>query len=173
MAKNRCCICGGDVETKTAAILTLGRSAYPRLLCPECERRIDTAGIAGTYEEVAEACRELGDAMTAYNVEDVSVINTVNDIISASMERAKAIREGTYDFSQDEPADNSAEERTEPTEDGEEEFDLPEELRETAEDRELDKKDARSNKIFDTVTGWLAGAILVGALVFFLIRFVF
>jgi hypothetical protein len=33
--------------------------------------------------------------------------------------------------------------------------------------------EARKNKIFDTVIGWASAAILVAALVFFVVKFVF
>ena len=78
-------------------------------------------------------------------------------------ERAKLIKEGSYDFALDDQ---------ESEEDVLEE--IPEELRETEEDRELDRKEAEALKKFDKVTNWLWLGILVGVIgaivYFFFIR---
>lgn len=172
MAKRGCCLCNNKIGDENAPILTLGNSGWPRYICENCENTISTASLATEYEEIEEACRNLGDGMIAMHVEDAAVIEAVNDIIKTSMERANQIKDGTYDFSLDEVAEE-AEESEEGEGGAKAEFDIPEELRETEEDRALDEKEARSNKILDTVTSWLAGLILLGAVIFFLIRFVF
>ena len=184
MAKRTCCLCNNEILNEdTAPILTLGNSGWPRYVCPECEERIAATTEAKTYEDISDACRTLGDGMIAMRVEDTAVIEEVNEIIKSAMERAEQIKAGTYDFSQDEevlPENNDAASGEEDG-DGNEgakatekpEFDIPEELRETEEDRALDEKEARANKVLDTVTSWAAGLILLGAVIFFLVRFVF
>ena len=69
---------------------------------------------------------------------------TITSILDKAVSRAKAIEEGSYDFSLDEA-------------EGEEELEeIPEELLETEEDRQLDERDAekeeRNNRIFDYIT---------------------
>lgn len=162
----KCCICFSKIDPETAPILTIGKLGNPRCLCPECESLFDTATLGKTYEEITEACREIGDTMTRHNADDETVFCEVNNIISSSMERAEAIKDGSYDFSLDE-------ELIESTNAAEVKEELPEELRETEEDIELDKKDQRVGKIIDTVTSWIAGLALVGAVAFFLLKFVF
>ena len=167
MAKRTCCLCNNTIENEERApILTLGNSGWPRLVCPDCEGRISAATYGKTFDEINEACRVLGDGMIAMRVEDTAVIETVTEIIKTSMERAEQIKNGTYDFSLDEV--DAPEEKSEDAS-----FDIPDELRELDEDRALDEKEAKASKIIDTVTSWVAGAILVAAVVFFLIRFVF
>ena len=173
MAKRKCCLCNNDVlNEETAPILTLGNSGWPRYVCPECEERISATTEKKTYEEISEACRVLGDGMINMRVEDTAVIEEVNAIIKGAMERADQIKAGTYDFSLDEELSVEDEESDD---DGESksEFDIPDELRETDEDKALDEKEARANKVLDTVTSWAAGIILLGAVIFFLVKFVF
>ena len=175
MAKRKCCLCNNEIlNEETAPILTLGNSGWPRFICPECEERIADTTLKKTYEEISEACRTLGDGMINMRVEDTAVIEEVNAIIKNAMERAEQIKAGTYDFSQDEEI-LPEESESEADADGEKkpEFDIPEELRESEEDKALDEKDAHANKVLDTVTSWAAGVILLGAIIFFLVKFVF
>ena len=170
MAKKSCCLCNNILtDAENAPILTLGNSGWPRCVCPDCEGVINTATLGKDYDEIHEACRRLGDGMIAMRVEDTAVIEAVNDLVKTSMQRADEIKAGTYDFSQDEVPEENGDTDSEKKSG----YDIPEELRETEEDRALDAKEARAVKIIDKVTGWLAGAILVGAIVFFLLRFVF
>ena len=162
---NTCCICPARIDENEAPILTHGRSTVPRYICPECEKRIDTAMLDKDPEKVTEACRELGESLTRYGVEDLAVVDEINGIIEGAMLRAKAIKEGTYDFSADEEIRTATE--------GDGEFDITDDIKETPEDRERDEKEAKRTKLFDTLTSWAAGLILVGAVVFFLIKFVF
>ena len=63
-----------------------------------------------------------------------------------SAERAQKIKQGNYDFSLDEIADADSEDGFD---------DIPEELRETEEDRLQDEKDAELLKKIDKVLNWL------------------
>jgi hypothetical protein len=162
----KCCICFSKIESQNAPILTIGKLGNPRCLCPSCERLFDSATLGKTYDEVTEACREIGDTMTRCNADDETVFNEVNSIIAGAMERAESIKDGTYDFSLDE-------EFIESTNAEQIQEELPEELQESAEDIALDNRDARIGKIIDTITSWIAGLALVGAVAFFLLKFVF
>lgn len=161
----RCCICFSKVDSQNAPILTIGRLGNPRCLCPECDELFDSATLGKTYEQITEACRQIGDKMTKFNADDETVFNEVNGIIENAVARAESIKDGTYDFSLDE-------EQT-ALDNGEDTLELPAELQESEEDIALDKKDAKVAKIIDTVTSWIAGLALVGAVAFFILKFVF
>lgn len=156
MAKN-CCICKREIELEDAPIIAIGAYGSPKCICEECEKTIETATHSADADEATEAIRKLGETLTLGNTGDPQVIETVNGIISEAAERADAIRDGSYDFANDAEA--------------EPEFELSEDLLESEEDRALDEKEARTNKIIDTVTGWICGVILVAAVVFFIIKF--
>ena len=161
----RCCICFSKVDSQNAPILTIGRLGNPRCLCPECDELFDSATLGKTYEQITEACRQIGDKMTKFNADDETVFNEVNGIIENAVARAESIKDGTYDFSLDEEQTG--------LDNGEDTLELPAELQESEEDIALDKKDAKVAKIIDTVTSWIAGLALVGAVAFFILKFVF
>jgi hypothetical protein len=78
----------------------------------------------------------------------------VSSILERAAERAKKIKEGSYDFALDEAP--SEEEELE---------EIPEELRETEEDRELDRQDEvkeeKFNRFFDYVTFGVFVAVIL------------
>ena len=71
----------------------------------------------------------------------------VKEILETAGKRAAAIRDGTYDFSLDDTA-------SEPSAD--ELDDIPEELRETEEDAELDRRDEEFERKFNKVFTWVS-----------------
>ena len=154
-----CCICKRPIESEDAPILAMGAYGSPKCICEECESSIEVATHATDADEATEAIRKLGEALTVGNTGDPQVIETVNAIITEAGERAEAIRDGSYDFADDEESD-------------EPEFELDEDMLESEEDRARDEKEAKTNKIVDTVTAWICGAILVAAVVFFILNFV-
>jgi hypothetical protein len=154
-----CCICKRPLDNPEAPVLAMGAYGSPKCVCDECSALIETATVSHDYQEVIEACREIGNSLTRGDTGDIQIIESVNDIISSATERANAIKEGTYDFSLDEEVK-------------EEEFDITEELEETEEDKAKDEKEAKIIKIIDTVTSWACGIMLVAALIFFIIKFV-
>ena len=157
MAKN-CCICQKKIESEDAPILAMGAYGSPKCVCESCDGIIETATRSADADEATAAIRKLGEALTLGDTDDTQVIDTVNSIISEAAERAEAIKAGVYDFA------NDAE--------SEPEFELDEDMLESEEDRALDEKEAKANKIIDTITGWLCGGMLVAAVVFFIIKFV-
>lgn len=162
----RCCICFSNLDSQNAPILTIGKLGNPRCLCPDCEELFDSATLGKTYEQITEACRQIGDKMTKFNADDETVFNEANSIIENAMARAESIKDGTYDFSLDEKFAESINSDKQKEE-------IAAELQESEEDIELDKKDAKAAKIIDTVTSWIAGLALVGAVAFFILKFVF
>ena len=104
----------------------------------------------------------LGEHLSRIGCEDNAVINTMEDMTKRATARAEAIREGTYDFSEDE-ADEGEEELVE----------IPEELQETEEDRALDEKEKAAEKKMDKILNiaWAVFLAIFGAAaVYMLIR---
>lgn len=159
MANKNCCICQSPIEKEDAPVIAMSGYGNPKCACSECEALIEKATASRNPEEITEACKELGEALTRGNTGDEQVIESVNRIIISSSERCEAIKAGTYDFSLDE-------------ENEEDEFEITEDLAETEEDRAKDERDEKISKIIDTIGAWAAGIILVGAVVFFIIKFI-
>ena len=102
----------------------------------------------------------LGKKMSVSDVEDKLVIKTVNDIFVSSNERSEQIDNGTYDFSLDEE------------ELKEDELDeIPPELEETEEDRELDAKDEARGKKLDKILNWFCAGVFIAAIAYILYYF--
>ena len=95
----------------------------------------------------------------------MNVINEVNSMITDAAERAAAIREGTYDFALEEEMKKEAE--------AEEQFEITEDLMETEEDRQKDERDAKVNRVIDTVFAWISGVVIGGALIYFIYNLIF
>ncbi len=153
-----CCICKKTVDSETAPILTVGGFGNAKYLCDECVAELDSATTAREFDAVKAAMDSIGEKMAKNNIEDELVITTVGEVFISAKRRAKAIKEGSYDFSLDE-ADGTTVERG-----GDEEFDIPEELREIEEDKELDAQEEKKNAFFDKIFNWISLAIILGGL---------
>ena len=157
MAKH-CVICKRPIEKEDPAILMMGGYGVPKCICEECENTVDLLNESVDAAEIREGCRKLGEALTRGDTGDESVIVTVNEIIAEAGEKAERIENGTYN--------------PEEAKDEEEEFDITEDLQETEEDRKLDEEEARANKVYNTVSSWVAGIIIVIALGFFIYKLI-
>ena len=153
-----CVICKRPIEKEDPAILMMGGYGVPKCICEECENTVDLLNESVDAAEIREGCRKLGEALTRGDTGDESVIVTVNEIIAEAGEKAERIENGTYD--------------PEEAKDEEEEFDITEDLQETEEDRKLDEEEARANKVYNTVSSWVAGIIIVIALGFFIYKLI-
>lgn len=149
MSENKGCACALCNNTcgSDAPILTMGPYGNPRLICSECAEELDIITLGKDVSVIKSTIDRLGKKMSARKTDELSLM-TVNDIFLAAEERAKSIEEGSYDFSLDEQV---AEDEL---------IDIPEEQRETEEDKLLDEKDAKKNAIFDTVFNWVLMAII-------------
>ncbi len=154
-----CSICKLPIENEDAAVIAIGAYGTPKCICEKCENNIELATKSDDAEKAENAMRELGEALTKGNTGDTQIIDTVNSIIEEAAGRAEAIKRGEYDFTKDE-------------EESEPEFVIPEDMLESEEDRALDEKEAKTNKIVDTITAWVSGISFVAAIVFFIIKFV-
>lgn len=153
-----CVICKRPIEKEEPAILMMGGYGVPKCICEECENTVDLLNESEDAGDIREGCRKLGEALTRGDTGDESVIVTVNEIIAEAGKKAESIENGTYD-----PNEEKEEE---------EEFDITEDLEETEEDRKLDEEEARANKIYNTVSSWVAGIIIVIALGFFIYKLI-
>lgn len=165
-----CALCGRIPECEEPAILALGKYGHPRHLCEECEAELDTATLGRDYNELVEAIDRLGKKATTFGKDDTITVNTMRALLLKAAKRAAAIKDGEYDFALDEVAEQETAEGEEATEGFDE---IPEELLESEEDAELDRRDAEIGKKFDKVLNWVWVAVLVGTVTLFLLKFVF
>ena len=151
-----CSLCRKSVDAENAPILTMGGFGNPRYLCDECASDIECALYESEPDRIEAAMQRLSKKLAA-DPDDKATMEAVGDVFSKAGERAKKIREGTYDFSEDT--------------DGE--FDeIPEELQETEEDRIQDEKDAERAKKFDKISNWITTGVLILAVAFLIIYFI-
>lgn len=154
-----CSLCRESVDAESAPILAMGGFGNPRYLCDECASDIECALYERDADKIEESMHRLSKKLKA-DTDDKVTMEAIGDIFSKAGERAKKIKEGTYDFSED-------------TEEKSEEFDeIPEELCETEEDRIQDEKDAEKAKRFDRISNWISTGVLLLAAVFFIIYFI-
>lgn len=154
-----CSVCGRNTESETSSILVMGGYGNPKYLCDECALDFDAATTAADYESIKAAMDKIGAKLADNNTDDETVLYAVNEIFSEAGERAEKIKNGTYDFSEDEK--------------NEEGDDIPEELLESEEDKALDEKEAKANKLFDSIFNWVFAAAIVGVIAYFVIKFLF
>ena len=135
---SNCCICERNVEREDAPILAMGGAGYARVLCEECDRELQVATRGHDVDEIKAAINSLSTKM-ANGEPDAVTYRMMNEILVTATQRAMEIKDGTYDFARDDEEDNEG-------------FDeIPEELLESEEDVELDKKDEEKAKKFDKV----------------------
>lgn len=154
-----CSVCGRNTESETSSILVMGGYGNPKYLCDECALDFDAATTAADYESIKAAMDKIGAKLADNNTDDETVLYAVNEIFSEAGERAEKIKNGTYDFSEDEK--------------NEEGDDIPEELLESEEDKALDEKEVKANKLFDSIFNWVFAAAIVGVIAYFVIKFLF
>ena len=144
----KCCICDRYLEREDGPVLSMGAGGNPRLLCEECEHLLDTATEGSSFEEIENAMDRLGKLMADGNPDRVT-FSIVNELMHEASERAKAIQDGSYDFSLDEQ---------ESDDDGFDE--IPEELLESEEDKKKDEIEEKKMKKFDKVYNILISILL-------------
>lgn len=150
---NKCAICQNEQITEESPILAIGAYGAKKCLCDECARLVDTATEGTDYDAIAEAMARLSEKMAQGDVDDPLTVRTMAELMSAAGERARAIKDGTYD----------------PEADAEEELlEVPEELLESEEDRLLDEREAESNKRFDRIMNWVTLGVVAAAVIFFI-----
>ena len=147
----KCAVCAGALDREDAPIIAIGATGVKRCLCSSCAELIDTATESTDYGAIAEAMDRISEKMGKADIYDPLTIDAMDRLMNDAAKRAKAIKEGTY-----EPKTEEA--------DGFEE--IPEELRETEEDRELDEKEEEQNKKLDKIMNWVTAGIIVAVAAF-------
>ena len=157
-----CALCGRIPECEEPAVLTMGRYGHPRHLCEECESQMDTANLGRDYDEIINAIDILGKKATSFAFDDDVTMDVMRAFIMRAAKRAADIKAGNYNFDvEDAPVE-------------EEGFDeIPEELRETEEDAELDRIEAEKAKHFDKFLNGLWIGVFAAIFVFALLKVVF
>ena len=139
----------------------MGAYGTPKLLCDECAELIEKMTLSKDYDEITEAINSIAGKMSAANIDDRVTLDTMTDMLESSAKRAQQIKDGTYDFALDEvEADEGFDE-------------IPEELRETEEDRLLDEKEAEANAKFDKFLNWTWIGVAIGVVAFIIYRIFF
>ena len=144
----KCAICNKEVTRPDAPILTMGAYGAPRCLCDACDAELATATEGREYADILAAIEGIGKRVADSSHMDRESLATVKELLDAAGERAERIRRGEYDFAEDEA--------------GEDAYEIPEDMLEVEEDRELDRQDEERLKKFDRIFNWVAG-ILIGA----------
>lgn len=149
---SKCVICNKEFSSEEPKILAMGAYGNPKYMCDDCGSDFEVATLGRDFDEIAAAMDRIGARMANANP-DKFTFNTVNKVMLSAGERAKLIKDGDYDFSLDE-AEVEEEEGFE---------DIPEELRETEEDKELDKEDEEKAKKFDKVFNVILTCTIIAA----------
>ena len=160
-----CALCGRIPECEEPAVLTMGRYGKPRHLCEECEAQMDTATLGREYDEIVDAIDALGKKATGFAADDEPTMNVMRAFLMRAAKRAAEIKEGNYDFDAD--SDQTADEDAEGFDE------IPEELLETEEDAELDRRDEEKAKKFDKFLNGLWIGVFAAMFVVLLLKFVF
>ena len=161
MKDKHCAICLSTVADEDAPILTMSGSGVPRFLCERCCQDIDTATLGREPELIAAAMDRIAKNLSVKNIDDPWTVDTATEILNSSAERARKIRDGEYDFSLDE--EEASEELSE----------LPEELLESEEDRELDRKENEQAEKVDKFLNWVWLGVIIGCVGFMIWWFFF
>lgn len=152
----QCCLCNKEIDAENAPLLSMTAAGFPRYLCDDCEKLLDSATLSRDCDEIQEAMGKIGDLM-ANGDPDGATYSLISDIMVQAAVRGKLIKEGKYDFSKDE-------------EGAQDELDeIPEELLETEEDIKKDEEEAEKLKKFDKVYNIIliiAIAITAGVLIY-------
>ena len=154
-----CSVCGKDFESETPSVLTMGRSMTPRYICPDCEALMEEAIGATEPERIREAIATLGESLAHSDSDDTPVIIEVSSHLERAKTRLTKIEDGTYDFSLDESE--------------EEEFELTEDLMETEEDRELDRREEEQEQRMNKVLNWLWVFVGIGVVAYFIFLIIY
>nr|MBQ8890386.1 hypothetical protein [Clostridia bacterium] len=152
MARKSCSICLSPITNEEAPVLTMGAYGTPKLLCDECAAEIENMTRGTDYDSIVASMDEISHRMSESNVDDRVTMTAVTEMLVDSAKRAQAIREGTYDFSLDELE--------------EEDYEIPEDMKETEEDRLLDEKERESNQRLDKFMNWVWLGVLIGVVGF-------
>lgn len=152
MKRDNCALCGREITNEDAPILTMGGYGVPRYLCDNCSEQIEIATTATDVKAIAAAVKALGSKLDSTDHDDATTA-VMTEILNSAMERGVAIKEGTYDFTLDEKQEDTTFD------------DIPEELKETEEDKKLDEEEEKKYAKLNSIFNWImiAAFAAVGA----------
>ena len=148
----RCSICHGNIESDEPAVLTMSGFGNPRYICSLCEKDLDDATVSREPMEISSAIERIGEKIKNANNDDELVLETVSSIIESATERGEMIKNGVYDFENDEDDDVPDT--------------VPEELLETEEDKEITRREEESQAKTDKIMNWVTLGLFIGAIGF-------
>ncbi len=148
-----CVICNSPADEECAAVLEIGIHGAPKCLCSMCSEELDMATASRDPEIAAGAIERMAKKISEGDLSS-RTFEKMNSILEAAAARAKAIKDGSYDFALDDAADEDS-------------FDeIPEELQETEEDRALDKKDEEEEEKFNRIFDYITFGVAIGIGIF-------
>ena len=130
---NRCALCKKETDSENAAVLAFTSYATPKYLCEECENDIEKATRSMNIDEIESSIERVAEKLKQSDTDDRLVIQTVSDILNDSKDRLELIKSGDYTEEADE----------------DEFFEVPQELLESEEDKQLAKEQEEKDKTFD------------------------
>ena len=157
MDERKCTVCKNVFDGKDASILTMSGFGNARYICPECSALLDTATTDKDYENITAAISEIGERANL-DVADTAAVDAFTEILDSAKERAEKIKLDEYDFSLD-GEDGALEE-------------IPDDLKETEEDKALDEAEAKQIAVIDKITSWICGAMLVATVVYVIVKLI-
>lgn len=154
-----CSICMREIDAENAPIIAMGGFGHPRCICDGCAEKLDVMNTSLDTEAIRAAMREIADTMANNTDDDMVAHNAVKVILMEAGARVEKIENGTY--TEEEEDDGM--------------LDVPEELRETVEDRALDLQDEMRSEKLDGILNRIClgvfGLAIVALVVYFVFRF--
>lgn len=147
-----CSICRKRIEEENAPLLVMGGFGTPRYICDECDADLGEATSSRDTDSITAAMARLGEKIKLCDPEDKLTLKTVREIMQSASERAERIKNGEYDFSADEIAEEDAE--------------IPPELLETEEDKAAAEAEEKSAAKVDKITNIICLVILAAVVGF-------
>ena len=154
-----CSCCNTLVDSESAAILALGGYGNVKYLCEECDGYLNTVTRGRDAFEIDDAREKLCARIREARIDDNFTLKVVNGILSEAEARRDAIEKGEYDFSKEEEDDAATEE-------------VPEELRETEEDKLADEKEREAAKKWDKVITIVSAVVFAAVIGYLAYRFI-
>ena len=154
-----CSCCRAPIDSENAAILALGGYGNAKYLCDECDGYLNIATRGREVAEIDGAIDSVEKRMRRAGIDDTFVLKTVASVMKDARARRDEIASGEYDFSAEEESDGVIEE-------------IPEELRETEEDRLADERELEEAKKWDKVITVVSAVIFSAVVIYFLYRFI-
>ncbi len=154
---HNCSLCASEINTEQPPILTVGAYGTPKYICEACASAIDDMTTSRELDKISAAFDRISDAVVQNTESDGTVNRVITEIMEKSRIRAERIKDGSYDFSEDEECEEIPE-------------DIPEELAEAPEDIEQDEREQKRNKKIDKIVNIIFTAALVAIAIYAIIK---